>query len=63
MLGIMYIQTQGQPALGKIFSNKYEGHGVYASGVTQEARLYSYPAQRAQHRRTALIGLQGGGAP
>lgn len=31
----------GQPALGIILSNKYEGHRVYASGVVQEVRLYS----------------------
>lgn len=47
----------GQPVLGIILSNKYEGHGVYASGVTQEARLYSHPAQRAWPRGTALTGF------
>lgn len=31
----------GQPALGIILSNKYEGHWVYASDVTQEARSSS----------------------
>lgn len=59
MLGIMYIQMHGQPALGIILSNKYEGHWVYASGVTQEARSSSCSPPESSASGIGLPGFPG----
>lgn len=52
-------QMHGQPALGIILSNKYEGHWVYASDVHREYGSTHTPLRERRIWEPALTGFLG----